>query len=205
MATPNKKPTDPNREALGRLIREKRDAAGLSQTELALEMGVRTGGKFYQTTIGRIENGERSVSLTEAAVLSRLLSVPVSTLANYAAPLTVEDILRDAKDLIGQAQIHIKQAVEYIDNTGMSLKEIIGTDDAPDTIPDRLDTLRGARQGLGPITETLEEFTLGIAKDRGVKVRFPSHEELLEEFGDDPNVTIIPGPPVTPPWDDADD
>ena len=46
---------------------------------------------------------------------------------------------------------------------------------------------------------------LHIGPRGGIKVRFPSYEELLEEFGDDPNVTITPGPPDTPPWEDAND
>lgn len=205
MATPDKKPTDPNREALGRFIRSKRDAAGISQTDLAHEMGRRTGGKFYQTTIGRIENGERSVSLTEAAVLSRLLGVPVSALANYAAPVTVDEVLHDAEGMAKQATSYIEQAIEYIDNAGISLKEIIGADSAPATIPDRLDTLRNARQGLGPTYEDLHKFIQDVAKYRGVTVRFPSYEELVEEFNDSPDVTITPGPPDTPPWEDAND
>lgn len=59
-----------------RLLREER---GWSQAELATAME-RGGAGMYQTTISRIEKGERPVRLGEALGFSRVLQVPLASL-----------------------------------------------------------------------------------------------------------------------------
>lgn len=169
MATPNKKPTDPNREALGRLIREKRDAAEISQTDLANEMGNRIGGKFYQTTIGRIENGERSVSLTEAAVLSGILDIPIATLAHYAAPPTPQTLrhhyahkIMDATRALDDARLAVRSARIAAEN----LSDLPPRQVAEDTPRGRktIEGLPGEIFAYEAIESSLEDYRESIHK-----------------------------------------
>jgi transcriptional regulator with XRE-family HTH domain len=67
--------------ALGRAIRERRLAVGLSQEELAERSGL------HRTYVGGIERGERNVSFGNLLKLARALGVPLSELVGRAEEL----------------------------------------------------------------------------------------------------------------------
>ncbi|MGW9167906.1 helix-turn-helix transcriptional regulator [Agromyces sp. NPDC055658] len=67
-------------EVFGPALREVREAAGLSQDELAVRMSAEGFG-FSQATIYKIENRKRKVGLGEALALAAILRVPVERLA----------------------------------------------------------------------------------------------------------------------------
>jgi transcriptional regulator with XRE-family HTH domain len=71
----------PDHEALGRAIRALREAAGLSQGELAARCGL------HRTYIGGIERGERNVSFGNLLKLARALGVRSSRLLADAEAL----------------------------------------------------------------------------------------------------------------------
>lgn len=54
-------------EALVALLKEKREAAGLTQTELASKLGE------YQSFVARLESGERRVDVIEFLKLANIL------------------------------------------------------------------------------------------------------------------------------------
>lgn len=58
----------------GQLIRNKREALGLSQEELADK------ANLHRTYIGDIERGERNVSLLNIRKISAALNIPISEL-----------------------------------------------------------------------------------------------------------------------------
>jgi transcriptional regulator with XRE-family HTH domain len=67
--------------AFGRAVREQRDAAGISQEELAHRSGM------HRTYIGGIERGERNLSYTNLLRLARALGVRPSVLLSRAEDL----------------------------------------------------------------------------------------------------------------------
>ena len=67
--------------AFGRAVREQRDAAGISQEELAYRSGM------HRTYIGGIERGERNLSYTNLLRLARALGVRPSELLARAEAL----------------------------------------------------------------------------------------------------------------------
>lgn len=64
----------PDHEALGRAVRALREAAGLSQEELAARCGL------HRTYVGGIERGERNVSFSNLLKLAAALGVSPSRL-----------------------------------------------------------------------------------------------------------------------------
>lgn len=115
---------DSSREAVGKYVRESREASKLTQTELANRMSEALGGRFYQTTIGRIESGERSLSLTEAAVLSDVLNLRISNLAHLAAPPSIETIRMNHAHKIAEACNSIMNAVSSVVSARASVEEL---------------------------------------------------------------------------------
>ncbi|WP_078057361.1 helix-turn-helix transcriptional regulator [Corynebacterium provencense] len=134
MATP-----DPNREELGRFIRERRERAGMTQSELAKLMTKRLGNSIYQTTIGRIENGERSLSLTEATVIADALNVPIHDLSYRASPTTPETLRQNYIIRITEAVnslVMAESALKSLSNTADNLIDL--PEDQRTALPDGL-------------------------------------------------------------------
>lgn len=71
----------PDHEALGHAVRALREAAGLSQEELAARCGL------HRTYVGGIERGERNVSFGNLIKLARALGVEPSRLLADAEAL----------------------------------------------------------------------------------------------------------------------
>lgn len=69
---------DPD-EVIGRRLHDLREQAGWTQQQLADAMRA-TGSKMHRSTIGKIEAGERAVSIGEAAQFAKVLGVPLTEL-----------------------------------------------------------------------------------------------------------------------------
>lgn len=80
----NARQISPDHRALGRAVRGLREAAGLSQQELAGRCGL------HRTYVGGIERGERNVSFTNLLRIARALSVAPSRLLADAEALRAE-------------------------------------------------------------------------------------------------------------------
>lgn len=66
-------------EAFAVNLRQAREDAGLSQEAVAQEMRER-GFRFHQTTVNKIETGERKVPVGEATELAAVLGIPLDTM-----------------------------------------------------------------------------------------------------------------------------
>lgn len=64
------------KRALGRRVRELREACGYTQEELA------EAAQMHRTYVGSVERGERNVSLLNLHALADALGVPVSELVS---------------------------------------------------------------------------------------------------------------------------
>lgn len=85
----------PWESAFARSLIQRREARGLSQTQLARH-ATDAGLKMHQTTVARIENGSRSVNLNEALTLAKVLDANPLSMAEYVAdteaPVQVADL-----------------------------------------------------------------------------------------------------------------
>lgn len=79
----------PEETFAGRL-REQRRAAKLTQAQLADRMSDALGSSVYVTIITKIESGDRTVRLNEAAAAAQVLGVPLASLLDYVSPIDVE-------------------------------------------------------------------------------------------------------------------
>jgi len=60
-------------------LKRARESSEMSQERLATEM-VKLGFEFHQTTVNKIENGKRKVSIGEAAALSSIVQTPLEVM-----------------------------------------------------------------------------------------------------------------------------
>lgn len=82
-------------ERLGENVRAIREARGLSQDDLAREMTDR-GWQYYQSTVYKIEHGERKVSFGEAADLAAILGTSLDRFAWTGAEANEQAMVNDA-------------------------------------------------------------------------------------------------------------
>jgi transcriptional regulator with XRE-family HTH domain len=81
---------------VGSNVKRIREALGMSQAEVAEEMTQEGCPGFYPQTILKVEKGTRSLKLTEADTLARVLKVQVSELVDPEGPRS-----RQLLDVIG--------------------------------------------------------------------------------------------------------
>lgn len=112
--------TDPTKPEVGNEIRRLRESSGMTQTELARRLNETLEAKYYQTTIGRIESGERSISLPEAAIISEALNVSITQLADLSAPPSVERLcanygarINDVTNSLASVAFNLRNAENY--------------------------------------------------------------------------------------------
>lgn len=78
---------DPINAALGRKVRDFREAHGWSQAELATRFGEHLGHPIDATAITRLEQGKRSLPVHELIPLSRTLGVEPTVFFKFLGPL----------------------------------------------------------------------------------------------------------------------
>lgn len=69
---------------IGRNLRTRREALGMTQAELAVQLTEMGMQGFHQTTVARIEAGQRQLRASEAFVVARALNVEMELLAESA-------------------------------------------------------------------------------------------------------------------------
>lgn len=110
---------DPADVALGAAIRRRREAAGLSQHEVAAQLGV------LNTVYSRIERGTRPCRATELRSIAAALGAEPGSLLIAATPWTLDQLLDGARAAFARAvraldeAAHAAQrAVDEADRTG---------------------------------------------------------------------------------------
>lgn len=73
-------PSDFSDETFARRLRLVREAAGMTQQQLADAMAA-TGNRFHRSTMGKIESGGRPVTIGEAVQLAGILGIRLEVLA----------------------------------------------------------------------------------------------------------------------------
>lgn len=68
-------------QRFAQLVRERREANGWSQEELARRVSAATGSPFHQTAVTRLESGSRNIRLNEVVALAEVLYIDLGPLA----------------------------------------------------------------------------------------------------------------------------
>lgn len=89
-------------ESFARELHRRRELVGMSQAELARRAKAE-GLHIWQSAIGRIETGDRQVTLNEALVLASILGADLAEMADYA-PVAEGDALDPAGIATERAQ-----------------------------------------------------------------------------------------------------
>ena len=86
-------------ENFARSLRGAREDRGMSQERIAKEMNTR-GFKFHQSTVNKIETGERKVNVEEAFELAKVVGIPLALLfePDDQLPITSAQRLRQTAD-----------------------------------------------------------------------------------------------------------
>jgi transcriptional regulator with XRE-family HTH domain len=121
-----------------RRLREFRLLAGMTQQHLADQMA-RTGSKIHRSTVGKIEIGDRPVTIGEAVQFAAVLGVPLAELvadpsagtgharALIEAQLTAASIRREAEEqarLVREAKALYENAAERLNAAERHLAEL---------------------------------------------------------------------------------
>lgn len=149
-------------------MRERRIAKGWSQTELAKRI-TQQGLKFHQTTVQRIEIGERPLKLTEAMVIAVALGTRFETmirsdsvelayneLADYLKAGTFESFVRSA-DSVHQG---IRRNVQNIPQLIQGYEDAVKTSGG---LPLEVNLLEVARECV-KINQAMEEGARTLAE-----------------------------------------
>lgn len=94
----------------GENLRRLREQLGVSQSGLAREMAER-GFQFHQTTISRIEAGDRPVRLAEATTLAEIVRTSVSMLIMQPVELRYSENLFRARSKLVKARMQATDAI----------------------------------------------------------------------------------------------
>lgn len=93
--------------SVGERVRQARESWGWSQGDVARHMRTENHPNFYQTTVSRIENGARPVTVEECSALANVLRVSPIYLAGWspgghyesAYQAGIRDVIRAADEL----------------------------------------------------------------------------------------------------------
>jgi transcriptional regulator with XRE-family HTH domain len=116
----------------GRRLRYMREQAGLTQRQLADLMRA-AGCKMHQTTVAKIEAGERAVSLSEAAEFAEQLGIDLTQMINVGqrrrvtAQLKVRSLEHRAEEYarrLEETQVLLDDALAKLDDARAQLKEV---------------------------------------------------------------------------------
>lgn len=124
------KPQTPE-ERFAHNVRVMREAQGWNQSEMARRLTDAGLEGFHQTTVSRIEKGERPVKLGEATVIAGVFHTPVERLAGDIESVQQVGVIRAAQVHATQRREELEQAAERFELAVRALREAIG-DPRPD-------------------------------------------------------------------------
>ncbi|HET7386142.1 MAG TPA: helix-turn-helix domain-containing protein [Nocardioidaceae bacterium] len=159
-----------------RRMRERREAEGLTQTQLASNVSKYTGTKLDATAVTRMEKGARTVRLNEAAAIASLFGIGLDEMCT---PTTVAEVVGELQEarkgmvriraLMEQAEAHYTERTEAVrdslrrvidDITEKSIRE--GRLTKADRAEIRKTVLDEVRDVLSDDPELSKELTRGL-------------------------------------------
>lgn len=134
---------------LGRVIRTRREARGLSQGDFASRVGLTA------FVVGRIEAGARPVRAVELVDIARELGTSADDLLRWSAPPTTVELVEAAERSRDAAYAGLKDYAESVLVAAAALDEegvVVGKDDQLDTADDLADYLRASMLHFAGVT-----------------------------------------------------
>jgi transcriptional regulator with XRE-family HTH domain len=115
---------DPVDASFGRRLRYLREQAGLTQQQLADVMR-EAGSRMHRSTIGKIEAGERVVSVGEAAQFARVLGIDLTQLisAGHGRLVTAQLKVRSLEHQAEEYARRLREAQVLADDALARLKD----------------------------------------------------------------------------------
>ena len=136
-----------------------RERAGMSQAELARRLNSLGWDSVYQTTISRIEKGDRPVRVGEARLIARALNVELSTMMLSISENHQAGQLAFAREELVRAERAIRDGAEQWYLAHEQLQEVVAEIKASGIEPSDYDPPDGA--SLKPATAA-DELALAI-------------------------------------------
>ncbi|WP_432457936.1 helix-turn-helix transcriptional regulator [Cellulomonas iranensis] len=203
---PPKSPTPESRFAMN--LRALREALGINQSEFARRVTEAGLEGFHQTTVSRIEKGERPVRLGEAAIIAQVLGVPVDRMTGEGEDLAALARMRQRLAAAELARDNLMTAVVSFDREIERLREAIG-DPSPDVdgygwghSPWRIDrdsdgeARRVSHEGFPeepPSPERAARKLIGAREAlRFASLLNESAEDVLRRLREEPNLILPP-------------
>lgn len=144
-------------DQVGKLFKEAREKLELSQSVVASRLNERLEGKYLHTTIGKIENGKRNITLEEAVQLSDILHVKWDDVFLILRQRTAMDYLNDSNSILMLAAFDCGTEVQV---PLQNASEMVGK--AIDSIDEDLEingySNEHIRAALGEIKEAIEKL-----------------------------------------------
>lgn len=149
----------------GGVVRELREARGLSQAELARELGA-LGFEYHQTTIGKLESGARPLRIGELYAMAAVFGVSATDLLDAAAGKDGQGEFRTASALRDREAKAFRDAARQY---GGALLEMVAAADRATYLPqDFRDWLDKWLSRITPAQMTLDALLFAkAAVDRG--------------------------------------
>ena len=110
-------------------MRAMREALGWNQSELARRLTEAGLEGFHQTTISRIEKGERPIRLGEATVAAQVFQVPVERLAGDGSDLAALALIRSTLARTRKAEAVLLNALAEFEQAIRELRTAVGDPD----------------------------------------------------------------------------
>jgi transcriptional regulator with XRE-family HTH domain len=146
-------------------MRLHRDRLGWSQGELSRKLLEAGWTIFHQTTVSRIESGERPIKLGEARAIAAILEVPLSKMLAVVEDSRVEvDLAKSSRDVLA-AFMHCCTHISDLISAREALETMVRSA-AVQTVAGRS---QEAAQVLRMAADYLEEATPEIALEAGRK------------------------------------
>jgi transcriptional regulator with XRE-family HTH domain len=149
---PQAMPSDFSDAIFARRLRAVREASGMTQQELADAMAA-TGNKIHRSTIGKIESGDRPVTIGEAVQLAGILGVGLAEL-----------VTDTGQDEAHRARVEAQVKVRHLQH--LAAKRDEQAREAQLVYQFTLESLREARQELAALGGELPPETAGGKDDQ---------------------------------------
>ncbi|BCW85057.1 hypothetical protein NicSoilE8_27300 [Arthrobacter sp. NicSoilE8] len=116
---------DVDEECFRENMRTLRERKGWSQGELSRRLIEGGWSIFHQTTISRIESGDRPIKLGEARAIARVLGSNVATMVSLPVETSIVQGLASAIGDVRVARNRISDAYEMLSESRAKLRELV--------------------------------------------------------------------------------
>ncbi|MGM9473166.1 helix-turn-helix domain-containing protein [Pseudarthrobacter sp. YS3] len=164
-----------------RLLREKR---GWSQGEMSRRLIEAGWNIFHQTTVSRIESGERPIKLGEARAVAAILDVPLEKMLTLPEDARIAEELESARTRVQKNYDNIVAHTDILEHELYKLRNLLGSarvqvpaSERP-SVQDLVDNAEHALKmsAEGAVAKGKEQFRQFIKGD-------DQAQDILQEFG----------------------